>query len=564
MSSVKISQLNLITQLNANTQNTLFVAVDVPSGITGKFTGRTLAQGLFSNEVLNVGNNSVIFPNTIAQFAGNSESYLQMNMQNFKANGSADMIITADTGSDSTSYIDLGINNSNYSQPSFSATRGLDGYLYVAGPTTAGAGGNLIIGTASSLTNVLFIVGGTTSSNIVAKMTNNGLSLNTQSFITYSDSSIQSTAAAPFAYTNVIYGLANTAPFAYVRANASFLQANAAYAMALAGIGTANAATTLANSAFSKANNALANTTGTFAGDLTLTGNLIASGIQSTSGPIATGNLIVNGTATMSGIVTMNAQVFLTNGTFSNTQSALTISATANVATPSNDGYMIHISGKQNVASRIVSDSYGANTYVVYAGRTARGNVSNPTAVQTGDILSRFSGNGYGTTGWSSLGSARIDFVASENYTDTNRGSQIQFWNVPVGSNTLTQIATFNGTSVSFTGSVNPQKGFIYTPHVYPSSQTAITIDFSANSVVRANTSTGCTVSFANYTAGKVVDMWITNTAGTNQTFTHGCSAINSTVNSTTYTIPGTSTIYVKYMSFDGDLANTFVAITHA
>jgi hypothetical protein len=71
-------------------------------------------------------------------------------------------------------------------------------------------------------------------------------------------------------------------------------------------------------------------------------------------------------------------------------------------------------------------------------------------------------------------------------------------------------------------------------------------------------------VSFSNYVAGKVVELWITNTAGGNQTFTHGCSALNSTVNATTYTIPGTSTILAKYISFDGDLANTFVSVIHA
>ena len=298
--------------------------------------------------------------------------------------------------------------------------------------------------------------------------------------------------------------------------------------------------------------------------DVIVTGNVIATGIQSTTGAITTGNLIVVGTSLMSGIVTMNAQVVLTNGTFSNTQSALRISATPTVAVPSNDGYMIHISGKQNVASRFVSDSYGANTYVVYAGRLARGNVTNPTAVQSGDILSRFSGNGYGTTGWSQFGSARIDFVASENYTDAARGSQIQFWNVPVGTNTLTKIATFNGTSVEFTGTVNPQKGFIYTPTVYPGAQTAITIDFANNSIVRANSAAGCTVSFANYITGKEVVLWLTNTSGSTQTFTHGVSAINSTVGSTTYNMPGSSTLMARYFSIDGDLANTFCAITHA
>jgi hypothetical protein len=225
---------------------------------------------------------------------------------------------------------------------------------------------------------------------------------------------------------------------------------------------------------------------------------------------------------------------------------------------------MIHISGKNGVPARTVIDSYGTGAYALYAGRTARGTVTSPTALQSGDVIARFSGNGYGTTKYQTLGVGRIDFVASENYTDSATGSQIKFWNCPTGSNTLTNIATFNGDSVDITGVINPQKGFIYTPRVLPGAQTAITINFANDSVVRAQTSTGLTVTLSNLLAGKEVVAWITNTAGTTQTFTHGCSALNSTVNATTYGIPSTSTILVRYMSIDATTQNTFVSITHA
>ena len=64
--------------------------------------------------------------------------------------------------------------------------------------------------------------------------------------------------------------------------------------------------------------------------------------------------------------------------------------------------------------------------------------------------------------------------------------------------------------------------------------------------------------------AGKEVISWITNTANSAQTFTHGCSALNSTINATTYNIPSTSTILVRYMCIDTTTQNTFVAITKA
>jgi hypothetical protein len=70
MSTVKISQLPLLSIVNANTAQTWFVGVDVPTLATGKFTAHTLAQGLYANEILNVGVNPVLYSNVIGQFSG--------------------------------------------------------------------------------------------------------------------------------------------------------------------------------------------------------------------------------------------------------------------------------------------------------------------------------------------------------------------------------------------------------------------------------------------------------------------------------------------------------------
>ena len=82
MSTVKITELSQINYLNSNTANTLLVGVDIPSNITGKITATTLAQGLYANNVLNVGNSAIVLPNTIAQFALSSNNYSQTNFQN--------------------------------------------------------------------------------------------------------------------------------------------------------------------------------------------------------------------------------------------------------------------------------------------------------------------------------------------------------------------------------------------------------------------------------------------------------------------------------------------------
>jgi hypothetical protein len=258
MTTAKISQLSTITKLNENTSNTLFLAVDIPSGITGKFTGKTLAQGLYSNEILNVGTNHQNLPNTIAQFSLGGASYIQTNLVNTDDGGTADIVVTANTGSggtDAAYFTDMGFANKNV-QPGLefnnlgSALSPLDGYLYVQGasvgvPSTA-PGGNLILGTTTTNTQIKIIAGGYNSSNVVSVITADGFKMVNGRPIFFTDGTTQNTAAAPFAFSNSAYNQANTA-------------------------------NTLAQSAYNKVNTAVQNTASIQLQTLTLTGNLIAN-----------------------------------------------------------------------------------------------------------------------------------------------------------------------------------------------------------------------------------------------------------------------------------------------
>ena len=596
------------------------MGVDTVSGITGKFSGTTLAEGLYSHNPLNVGNNEVLLANVIGQFAGSSDTFIQLNLQNNDGHGSGDIVVTANNGTDTTYFIDMGMNGDLYSVAEYNSMKALDGYLVVQGDTGE-PGGNLVIGTATPNKNVNIILGGTTEGDILAQFIDNtGFKMVNRPVI-FQDNTSQNTAAAPFALSNASFLQANSAygsqnvtgtyaNSAYTRANAAFIAANSAGEYANSAFlkantppAIANSAALYANGAFAKANSALANTSGAiFGGDLRVTGSLTSSNISLTGDAsitfnpsaspstmlftsrnfqfdgntgvqrLSTGNLIVDGTANVSGVlnvvgaVNMNATLILANSNFTGTESAVTIKATANVATPSNDGYMLHISGKQNVASRIVFDSYSANgvAYGLVAGRTARGNVDYPAAVQSGDVLMRITGNGYGASEFASLGVARMDIIAAENFTNATRGSQIKFYNCPIGSNTLTNILTLNGDSADFTGVVSPQKGFIYTPRLPAGNQTSIAINYATDSMIKANLVADLTVTHSSFTTGKVVELWLVNSGGTNRTVTHGVSALNSTTNSVTFTIPATSSAYLRYFSIGVDLANTFVSVTHA
>jgi hypothetical protein len=277
------------------------------------------------------------------------------------------------------------------------------------------------------------------------------------------------------------------------------------------------------------------------------------------------GDLDITGNVTMIGVAA-TGQLTVNTALASATEAAVRITGSNNavVIEPQNDGYMLQITGKENLPTRVVLDSFGANTYGLLAGRSARGTAAAPTATQNNDVLLRLAGNGYGTTGFAPLGVSRIDIVAAENFTDVARGSRIEFYNVSDGSNTVTKIADFNADSVEFTGTVKPDKGFIYVPTILVGNQTAFTINFSTTSLIKATLAADCTITLSNYVPGKVVEVWLTNTGVTTRTITHGCTATNSSENSTTFAMPGTSSAYLRYFSIDGDNANTFVAVQHA
>ena len=550
MSTVKISQLPEIPGgLNANTSNSLFLGVDIPTGITGKFTATQLAERLYANNVLNVGDNPIVFPNVAAQFAGDSEEYLQVNLQNSTANGTADYVITADTGTDTTYYVDLGINNSNY------GTGALDGYLVIAGDTSGDPGGNLMVGSITSGKQIEFVIGGFEAANVVARMIDDTGFRLTKKPIIFADGTSQNTAAESASFSQEAFATANVAGANTVAINtlatAAYNRANTASGNTVAlqaqmtttntnvvSVNTyAHMTSFTANSAYNKANNALANTTGTFNGALTVANDL-----------------------------TINGVVKIANTGFAATQAALAISASNNalMQTPAADGYMIHVSGKNGVPTRIISDSFGANGQICfpsYVGRAARGNVANPSAVQSGDVLVRLAGSSFGTTTYQVGGTARIDIVATENHTDTARGTAIKMYNIENGTNVIDNIATFNANNVTFTGAVVPQKGFIYTPNVQ-STLTTLTLDFSRDSLIKFNVTADASITLSNFVYGKVTEVWITNSAAQNKVITHGCFANNSTSHATTFTIQAQSCAYLKYFSIDGDLANTFVSIT--
>jgi hypothetical protein len=111
-------------------------------------------------------------PNNPLSIVGSGSSYIQVNIQNRSTGttATADLVITANNGTDTSNYLDLGINNSGYNDPAFSNGGAYDGYLLVNG-------GSLDIGTQTTGTNIEFHIGGTTAIRTVARITSDGLNI---------------------------------------------------------------------------------------------------------------------------------------------------------------------------------------------------------------------------------------------------------------------------------------------------------------------------------------------------------------------------------------------------
>jgi len=400
MSTVKISALPKIsTFAGANTGNILFLGVDLSDNVTGQINGTALANNLYLNNNLVVGNNTIVLPNTIAQFSGNVNSYMQINSQNFNSYGTTDIILTADDGTDTLGFVDFGINNSQWNPATNQQTSQYahDAYLIVQG-VNATATGNLVIGTANPGANVVFAVGGYQSNNIVAVVAANGIVMNTNTFITFSDGTVLSSAKSS-AYTNAAYAQANTAVAGFV-AVATFLNstantANSAASFANGAFTAANNATTLqsginttqntninaafaqANLANSIANTAVQNTASITLTNLTLAGNLIpaSSNLYSLGSPtLKWGNLYLGpNTIFLTDTVTGNvANLVLQNG-FLNINGATALGA---------GNTTIYANGTIVSPNVIVTGSETANTVV--ANSFIYNSLTTTTAVQTG------------------------------------------------------------------------------------------------------------------------------------------------------------------------------------
>ncbi|MBY0565489.1 MAG: DUF2793 domain-containing protein [Hyphomonadaceae bacterium] len=114
-----------------------------------------------------------------------------------------------------------------------------------------------------------------------------------------------------------------------------------------------------------------------------------------------------------------------------------TINANAAAPPAPLSGSLLHVVGADGAVTRILTDIFGANAQFSF--RRANGTPAAPSALLANDQIALFAAFGYGATGYSAAARARMDYVASENWSDAAQGTDLVWYNTPNGSTTLTE-----------------------------------------------------------------------------------------------------------------------------
>ena len=166
MSDTLISQLPVATAVSSTDKvvvNQTIGGVIQTKTITIANLLQTLGIGgnysLTNLGITSTGLTPITLASSMLQVTGNKNNYMSIDVQNQSTGvqASSDYVATANTGTDTTLFIDMGINNSAYVQASWTINGALDGYLY----TSDGA---LSVGTASAK-ELNFFTGGTLLAN---------------------------------------------------------------------------------------------------------------------------------------------------------------------------------------------------------------------------------------------------------------------------------------------------------------------------------------------------------------------------------------------------------------
>jgi hypothetical protein len=178
-----------------------------------------------------------------------------------------------------------------------------------------------------------------------------------------------------------------------------------------------------------------------------VTGTLpVANGGTGTATAFTVGSVVFAGA---SGVYTQNnanffwddANKYLGIGTLA-PKSALTVLSTAGGTVPSGalpTGTDLYVVGADSGQTRITQDSFA--DYVAFTGRRSNGTAASPTATQSGEVISQFTGRGYGASQWAAASTGLLQIQAEGNFTDISNPTSVSILTTPSAS--VTAVETF-------------------------------------------------------------------------------------------------------------------------
>lgn len=349
--------------------------------------------------------------NNIATFKGNIDDYFQVGVQNTSSGTSAssDFVATSSDGTDSTYYIDMGINGANYAPGVENWGGPHDGYLYTYGR-------HLLMGTQGTNSDVIFMLGGgKIKTNAAFRINGSDLSLvvgrgeatNTPvgnilrgpnasgtniagGNITIQGGSGTGTAGGGILYLNGGTSVSGTAG-SIIAATAATerLRIDASGNVGIANASPAEKLDVTGNVRFSGAlmPNNLAGTSGYL---LTSSGAGTAPSWSNPATISATYNWLLGGNTLSSqqnfGTLNNYAIPFIVNGT---EKMRLSTSGYLGLGTNAPAGGFQMVTSADELADDYLFDDYGTTTPGFFA-RKARGTSASPSNLQNGDLIGQF------------------------------------------------------------------------------------------------------------------------------------------------------------------------------
>ena len=143
----------------------------------------------------------------------------------------------------------------------------------------------------------------------------------------------------------------------------------------------------------------------------------------------------------------------------------LTILSTAGGTVPSGTlptGTDLYVVGADSGQTRITQDSFAS--YVAFTGRRADGTAASPSAVQSGEVISQFTGRGYGATQWAAASTGLLQIQAEGNFTNTSNPTSVSILTTPSASVTAVEAFRFGPAGqFGIGGATYGASGYVFT-----------------------------------------------------------------------------------------------------